>query len=78
MLDFRYNTQEEIDKLNDEMTTTTDLDEMIRQTNNINGLENNKEVENINKEDEEHKEDEDYLRQKDEQDAEFGLEKDLQ
>jgi hypothetical protein len=47
LLDFRYNTQEEIDKLNDEMTTTGDLDEIIQQTNND---ENN---ENINNENEE-------------------------
>jgi hypothetical protein len=32
LLDFRYNTQEEIDKLNEEMTTTDDLDEIIKQT----------------------------------------------
>ena len=44
LLDFRYNTQEEIDKLNDQMTTTNDLDEMIRQTNNP---ENNVDNENI-------------------------------
>jgi hypothetical protein len=31
LLDFRYNTQEEIDKLNDEMTTTSDLDDIIQQ-----------------------------------------------
>ncbi len=39
-LDFRYNTQEEIDKLNEEMTTTGDLDEMIQKTNNIENNEN--------------------------------------
>ena len=32
LLDFRHNTQEEIDKLNEEMTTTSDLDEIIKQT----------------------------------------------
>ena len=34
LLDFRYNTQEEIDKLNEEMTTTDDLDEIMKQANN--------------------------------------------
>ncbi len=34
LLDFRYNTQEEIDRLNEEMTTTEDLDEIMKQTNN--------------------------------------------
>ena len=32
LLDFRHNTQEEIDKLNEEMTTTNDLDDIIKQT----------------------------------------------
>ena len=35
-LDFRYNTQEEIDKLNGEMTTAGDLDEIMKQAKNIN------------------------------------------
>jgi len=47
LLDFRYNTQEEIDKLNDEMTTAGDLDEIIQQTNS------NENNENINDENEE-------------------------
>jgi hypothetical protein len=59
LLDFRYNTQEEIDKLNDEMTTTSDLDEIIQQTNFD---------ENINSENEE------ILREKDEREAESDLE----
>ena len=35
LLDFRYNTQEEIDKLNEKMTITNDLDEIIKQTSNL-------------------------------------------
>jgi hypothetical protein len=69
LLDFRYNTQEEIDKLNDQMTTASDLDEMIRQTNNP---ENNEDNENIDNENEE------YLKEKDEKEAESNLEEDLQ
>ena len=42
LLDFRYNTQEEIDKLNEEMTTTEDLDNII-----------NKDTKNIEEENEE-------------------------
>jgi hypothetical protein len=33
LLDFRYNTQEEIDKLNEEMVTTDDLDNIISREN---------------------------------------------
>jgi hypothetical protein len=62
LLDFRYNTQEEIDKLNDEMTTTSDLDEIIQQTNSN---ENNKNMDNEN---------EKILREKDEREAEADLE----
>ena len=40
LLDFRYNTQEEIDKLNEEMTITDDLDEIMKQTNNSEYIEN--------------------------------------
>ena len=72
LLDFRYNTQEEIDKLNEEMTTATDLDEMIRQSNN---LDNKKEDENI---DNEENKNEEYLKQKDEKEAESNLEQNLQ
>ena len=72
LLDFRYNTQEEIDKLNEEMTTTSDLDEMIRQSNN---LDNKKEDENI---DNEENKNEEYLKQKDEKEAESNLEQNLQ
>ena len=32
-LDFRYNTKEEIDKFNEEMTITSDLDDIIKKTN---------------------------------------------
>jgi hypothetical protein len=32
-LDFRYNTQEEIDKLNEEMTSTEGLDDLINGNN---------------------------------------------
>jgi len=39
-LDFRYNTQEEIDKLNEEMAITDDLDEIIKQTNETENEEN--------------------------------------
>lgn len=69
LLDFRYNTQEEIDKLNDEMTTASDLDEMIRQTQNNDSLENNENIENENEE---------YIREKDETEAESDLEENLQ
>ena len=66
LLDFRYNTQEEIDKLNDQMTVTNDLDEIIKQTNNP---EINEDIDN---------EDEEYIKNKDEEDAESGLEENLQ
>jgi hypothetical protein len=62
LLDFRYNTQEEIDKLNDEMTTTSDLDEIIQQANSN---ENNENMDNENEE---------ILREKDEREAESDLE----
>ena len=65
LLDFRYNTQEEIDKLNDEMTTTDDLDEIIKQTSES---ENNENIDNQSEE---------YLRKKDEREAEAGLEENL-
>jgi hypothetical protein len=45
LLDFRYNTQEEIDKLNDEMTITSDLDDIIKQTNDT---KNNENIDNEN------------------------------
>jgi len=35
LLDFRYNTQEEIDKLDDEIATANDLDENIKQSDEI-------------------------------------------
>ena len=66
LLDFRYNTQEEIDKLNDEMTTTSDLDEIIQQRNSY---ENNKNIDNENEEN---------LREKDEIKAESDLEWNLE
>lgn len=69
LLDFRYNTQEEIDKLNDEMTTTSDLEEMIIQTQNNDNPENNENIENENEE---------YIREKDEKEADSDLEQDLQ
>ena len=47
LLDFRYNTQEEIDKLNEEMTTTDDLDDIMKKTNQDN-LENQKEKDTEN------------------------------
>ena len=63
LLDFRYNTQEEIDKLNDEMTTTNDLDDIIKQTNNN---ENNEDM------------NEENIKEKDEKDADSDLEGDLE
>ena len=41
MLDFRYNTQEEIDRLNEEMTITDDLDKIMKQTNNGTNIDEN-------------------------------------
>jgi len=57
------------------MTTTSDLDEMIKQSNNPEDNEDNqnaKNNENIDNENEE------YLRQKDEKEAESNLEQNLQ
>ena len=66
LLDFRYNTQEEIDKLNEEMTTTSDLDEIINQTSNSEDIEN---IDNKN---------EKYPEEKDENNNELNLENDKQ
>jgi hypothetical protein len=54
------------------MTTTTDLDEMIRQSNNVDNDKDKKDNENLENKDEE------YLKQKDEKEAESDLEQDLQ
>ena len=62
LLDFRYNTQEEIDKLNEEMTTTDDLDEIIQQ--------NDEDDENIQNENE------DLSGQEDDKESELNLDLD--
>ena len=42
LLDFRYNTQEEIDKFNEEITMPENLDEIINKTKNNNDFEERK------------------------------------
>ena len=39
LLDFRYNTQEEIDKLNEEMTTTDEIEEIKNDSNKEKNIE---------------------------------------
>ena len=71
LLDFRYNTQEEIDKLNEEMTTTESLDEIIEKQNWISD-EIKEDKENINAMDEE------TIKEIDTKKAESDLEKNLE
>jgi hypothetical protein len=63
LLDFRYNTQEEIDKLNEEMTTTDEIEEIKNDSNKEKNLEGK---------------DEKIIKEKDEQEAESNLEADLE
>ena len=68
-LDFRYNTQEEIDKLNEEMTTADDLDEIIKQTNSRENIDSD----NTNWDEK----NEEYIREKDKKEAEINLKENL-
>ena len=69
-LDFRYNTQEEIDKLNEEMTTTDDLDEIMKQRNTT---KNDDSSDNINWDEK----NEEFVREKDKKEAEVNLKENL-
>ena len=69
LLDFRYNTQEEIDKLNQEMTITDDLDEIMKKDSIINDINDENNIE---------EKDEWYFKEKDEKEAEANLEQNLQ
>jgi len=71
LLDFRYNTQEEIDKLNDEMATTSELDEIIQQTNSLENNDDNEDFENVeNFENEGKVEDNEYNEEEEQQQKE--------